>query len=202
MLSSEAWAFPGVAGSLFEVSFVDAYGADRCERLAECRDVRFEDAQPVRSFPSFKGQRNLPGWWSSTSGRHVGHESWLERDHAMLLDFDAEIVGFSSQPFRLTWPDGARRRGHVPDYFARRADGTGVVIDVRADERIEPEDVETFTVTETACAEVGWVFRRVGALDPVLVGNVRWLSRYRHPRCGRQVDVATGCARSSPSRCL
>jgi hypothetical protein len=73
----------------------------------------------------------------------------------MVLDFDAEIVGFSSQPFRLTWPDDARGRGHVPDYFARRADGTGVVIDVRTDERIEPEDVETFTVTETACAEVG-----------------------------------------------
>jgi hypothetical protein len=66
-------------------------------------------------------------------------------------------VGFSSQPFRLTWPDGARRRGHVPDYFARRADGTGVVIDVRADERIEPEDVEAFTVTEAACAEVGGI---------------------------------------------
>jgi hypothetical protein len=61
--------FPGAAGSPFEVSFVDAYGADRCERLAECRDVRFEDAQPVRLFPSFKGQRNFPcWWWSSTSG--------------------------------------------------------------------------------------------------------------------------------------
>jgi hypothetical protein len=46
MLSNQAWAFPGAAGSPFEVSFVDAYGADRCKRPAEWRDVRFEDAQP------------------------------------------------------------------------------------------------------------------------------------------------------------
>ena len=26
---------------------------------------------------------------------HVGYESWLERDHAMLLDFDPEVTGFA-----------------------------------------------------------------------------------------------------------
>jgi hypothetical protein len=36
---------------------------------------------------------------------------------------------------------GAGRR-HAPDYFARRADRTGVVIDVRADDRIESADAE------------------------------------------------------------
>lgn len=91
------------------------------------------------SFPSFKGQRNFPGWWwSATGGCHVGHESWLERDHAMLLDFDPDVVGFASQPFRLHWLDGERGRGHVPDFFARLADGTGVVIDVRADDGSSP----------------------------------------------------------------
>jgi hypothetical protein len=32
---------------------------------------------------------------------------------------------------------------------------------------------------------VGWGYRRVGALDPVLAANVRWLAGYRHPRCLR-----------------
>jgi hypothetical protein len=69
--------------------------------------VRFEDAAPVREFHSYKGQRHLPGlWWSSTAGRHVGYESWLERDHVMLLDFDAAVVGVSSQPFWLFWTGG------------------------------------------------------------------------------------------------
>jgi hypothetical protein len=36
---------------------------------------------------------------------------------------------------------------------------------------------------------VGWSYRRVGGLDPVLAANVRWLAGYRHPRCLRS-DVA------------
>ena len=38
-------------------------------------------------------------------------------------------------------------------------------------------------MTAQACGAAGWEYRRVGDLDPVLVANVRWLSRYRHPRC-------------------
>jgi hypothetical protein len=36
---------------------------------------------------------------------------------------------------------------HAPDYFARRADGTGVVIDVRADQRIKDQDAAVFAAT-------------------------------------------------------
>jgi hypothetical protein len=121
----------------------------------------------------------------------VGFESWLERDHAMLLDFDPEVVGYSSQPFWLCWHDGRRRRRHAPDFFARLADGSGLVVDVRADDRIEVKDAEAFAATERACGEVGWAFRRVGTVDPVFGANVRWLAGYRHPRCYRS-QVAVG----------
>ena len=78
----------------------------------------------------------------------------------------------------------------LPDYFARVDDGTGLVIDVRPDERIKALDAEAFAVTASACQMVGWRFRRVGAVASVFAANVRWLSRYRHPRCGRREDVA------------
>jgi hypothetical protein len=42
-----------------------------------------------------------------------------------MLDFDPEVVGIASEPFRLSWWEG-RHRSHVPDFFARLADGTGV----------------------------------------------------------------------------
>lgn len=62
----------------------------------------FEAAAAVRSFSSYRGQRNWPGlWWSATTGAHIGYESWLERDQAMLLDFDCEVVGFAAEPFWL-----------------------------------------------------------------------------------------------------
>jgi hypothetical protein len=74
------------------------------------------------------------------------------------------VVGYSSQPFWLRWHDGRRRR-HAPDFFVRLIDGTGVVVDVRADDRIEVRDAEAFAATERACTQVGWRFRRVGVLD-------------------------------------
>ena len=159
-------------------------GGHRRVRLEDCGAVRFEGAVPVRSFRWSRGQRHFPGWWwLATTRRHVGYESWLERDHLMLLDFDPAVTGVASQPFWLHWHDGRRSRRHAPDFFARLAGGTGVVIDVRADDRIERQDAEAFEVTARSCGAAGWEFRRVGAVDPVLAANVRWLSRYRHPRC-------------------
>jgi hypothetical protein len=104
--------------------------------------------------------------------------------HLMLMDFDPGVRAVSSQPFWLRWRDGLERsRRHAPDYFARRDDGTGVVVDVRPDDRIPDRDAETFAVTAAACRAAGWEYRRAGDLDPVLAANVRWLSRYRHRRC-------------------
>jgi hypothetical protein len=69
------------------------------------------------------------------------------------------------------------------------ADGSGVVIDVRPDDRIGQRDAEAFEATGSACELAGWGFSRVGVPDPVRVANVAWLARYRHPRCGSP-DVA------------
>lgn len=176
----------GVAGPLegFEVAYVDPGGSEFRRPLADVWAVRFEDVAPVRTFASYKGQRNFPGlWWSSTVGGHVGYESWLERDHVMLLDFDPSVVGISSQPFWLFWRSEAGRGvSHAPDLFARRDDGTAVVIDCRPAERRKPRDWAKFEATWAACGQVGWEFRLVGAPDAITVRNVRWLSGYRNHR--------------------
>ncbi|MFI9762477.1 TnsA-like heteromeric transposase endonuclease subunit [Streptomyces sp. NPDC051963] len=174
-----------------ELEYVSASGARERGPLCRLWPVRFESVRPERRFPAFRGQGNWCGWyWSATCGGHVGYESWLERDHLMLLDFDPLATGMSSQPFRLSWagPDGKRVR-HTPDFFVRRADGTALVVDVRPDERIGPGDAMKFAVTATACRSVGWDFARIGTPDAVLMANVRWLAGYRHPRVHR-ADVA------------
>jgi hypothetical protein len=102
----------------------------------------------------------------------------------MLMDFDPEVRAVASQPFWLRWRDEeGRSRRHAPDFFARRNDGSAVVVDVRPDDRIPERDAQTFAVTAEACEAAGWDYRRSGNLDPVMVANVRWLSRYRHRRC-------------------
>lgn len=169
----------------FEVEYRLVSGVRQRAGLAGCAGVRLEDAVPAREFRFGKGLRSFAGWWwLATTGRHVGYESFTERDHVMLLDFDPDVTGVAAQPLCLRWRDaGGRVRRHVPDFFARLRDGRGVVIDVRPDDRIPERDAEVFAVTARACALAGWEFRRVGEADRVLAANVRWLSRYRHPRC-------------------
>lgn len=173
----------------FELRYLESGRSGYIERqgaLSACWSTRFEDVPPVRRFPSYQGQRSFSRWYfAACMGRLVGFESWLERDQLMMLDFSPRVESFAAQPFWLLWSAVGRVRRHAPDFFARLTDGRGVVVDVRADDRIAPEDVEAFEATAAACGSVGWTYRRVGALDPVLAANVRWLAGYWHPRCLR-----------------
>ena len=117
---------------VFEGSYVPGDGAEHRVPLAQAWAVPLEQGIPVRRFRSRKGQRHLSGlWWSATTGGHVGFESWLERDSLLHLDFDPSVVGISSQPFWLHWTDAAGTTvTHAPDFFARRRDGSAVVVAV------------------------------------------------------------------------
>ncbi|MER5281374.1 TnsA-like heteromeric transposase endonuclease subunit [Streptomyces sp. NPDC002809] len=164
-----------------EVGFVDAGGVERCGPMARWWGEVFELPSPVRPFASSMGQKNFTGeYWAATSRTQVGDDSRVERDSAKALDFDPAVVGLASQPFRLTWTDGERERGHTPDYFARLLDGTGVVVDVRPEDLVDEDTAEVFAFTARVCEEVGWQFRHVGDLHQPYRVNLRWLSRYRH----------------------
>src|SRR3954451_14657509 len=140
MLSAIGGGALEVAG--FELVYVTAPGDGVRVGLADAWALGLESVPPVRRFASYRGQRHLSGcWWSATDGRHVGFESWLERDHVMALDFDPAVGAIASQPFWLLWPaaeGGGRYRSHAPDYFVRRVDGSAVVVDCRPEHRRKP----------------------------------------------------------------
>ncbi|SOD88001.1 TnsA-like heteromeric transposase endonuclease subunit [Streptomyces sp. Ag109_G2-15] len=169
----------------FEVAWVQE-GVEVRRPLADVAEVAFEEVAPVREFPSYRGQRHFPGlYWAATMLRHVGFESWLERDHAIAMDFDPRVTGFASQPFWLFWTSAEGvRLSHAPDYFARRADGSAVVVDCRPEGRRNPRDLAKFAGTQAACEGVGWDYQLVGEIDRVRVANLRWLAGFRHPRFG------------------
>ncbi|MEO6085052.1 MAG: hypothetical protein ABIQ18_18265 [Umezawaea sp.] len=49
----------------------------------------------------------------------------------MLLDFDPDVVGIASQPFWLFFEAAnSKHRSHAPDYLARLADGSALVLAV------------------------------------------------------------------------
>lgn len=187
------WAV-GSPAAEYEVVFSDVGGVERRQSLTSCWEVAFERAAAARQFTSYRGGNaasRVCVWYFAPSGEHVGYVMWLERDQLMALDADPDGVAVSSQPFWLHWTDpGGRAVRHAPDFFDRLQDGTAVVVDVRADGRIEPDDAQKFSATASACRSVGWAYRRVGALDPVLATNLRWLSSYRHPRCHQRERAA------------
>jgi putative transposase len=184
------YAYGDAALSAFELDFFDS-GRRRRVALGAGWRIRFEDVEPVRGFRWNSGALSFPGWYyAATTRSHVGYESWLERDWLILLDFDPDVVGIASQPFWLHWHDGAHKRRHAPDHFVRLADGRARLVDLRAEDQVDERTAEAFAATQRACSAVGWEFRHVGVPDPVLMANVRWLARYRHPRCGRDTVAA------------
>ncbi|GAP60684.1 hypothetical protein AHiyo1_42580 [Arthrobacter sp. Hiyo1] len=157
--------------------------------------VPFESAMAVRSFFSWPGKRNYEGsWWSSTMRAHVGFESLLERDFAMLADHDGDVVGISSQPFALLWPHGTEHaRGHVPDFFLRLRDGGGRVVDVRPVGHADSA-ADQFEMSRQACQEVGWEYEVFTGIPEPLGSNVRWLAGYRQDRFAPGAEVLPAIA--------
>lgn len=63
----------------FEAVFVTRAGVERRVPWRWLPEAVDELERPVRSFPSYRGQRNYPGWyWACTLGRLIGFESWAE----------------------------------------------------------------------------------------------------------------------------
>jgi hypothetical protein len=61
---------------------------------------------------------------------------------------------------------------------------SAVVVDCRPVDRRAPRDLAAFEATRQACVLAGWEYRLVGAPDPIVTANLRWLAGYRHPRYG------------------
>jgi hypothetical protein len=116
----------------FEAVYVDEDGVEQRVPWGWLPEVVGGLGRPVRSFPSYRGQRNFPGWyWSTTQGRRIGFESWVERNHLVALDFDPSVVGIVSQPFWLLWPgrwgQAAPARAGLPGVGGgRRGAGAGL----------------------------------------------------------------------------
>jgi hypothetical protein len=165
------------------VHYRDPVRGDTHDSLTLAMAHPFEHALPVTPLPAYKGQRSSPGhYWSARLGDHVGYRTWLERDTAMILDHDNTLRGFASRPFELSWAGRHPPRAHIPAYFARRADGTGIVVDCRTRNTRKPDDPTAVTAIRDACAYARWDHLLVTGHDPVWIENLRWLAGYRHPR--------------------
>ena len=149
-------------------------------RLGDVVAVDLVRGSPVRAFPTYRGQRNYPGWlWMSTTQSLVGYESLLERDRLWLADFDPAVSWVSSQPFWVSGRDGSVLRRHVPDFLLQTTGGF-VVVDVKPAELVNDPDVAAVMAwTGRLCEAKGWRYEVWSGADPVLLRNIRFLATAR-----------------------
>ena len=174
----------------------------RRQSVTQCANLQFECAPQVERIAPRKGQRNYSGErWTATVARHVAFRSWVERDNLMVLDFETDVVAIAAQPFTLLWQVRGRERRHTPAFFARRSDGSALVVDVYGAASPSPRRAEARAALAEACDACGWDLRLPGVPEPVFAANLRWLSGYRHPRnaASRRVSDALLEAFASPA---
>ncbi len=159
---------------------------------------------PVRPFPSYRGQRNYPGWlWTATTRRLVGYESLLERDRLWLADFDPTVRWIASQPFWLSGRDGSTSRRHVPDFLLEHVDGGYTVVDVKPEDLLTvPEVAAVLDWTAQLCSAKGWRYEIWSGGDPVRLRNLRFLAAGRRLHLLDQDTLVKVAAAGAPGMTL
>lgn len=143
--------------------FVDASGAPRDGISPDAmHGVEFVGYESVRSIPSYKGQRSLPGsYWFSTLDRLIDYESRLEMMILMQFDYEAECIDVLPQPLALHFElDDGSTPWHVPDFLRSLPKGKFLLVDVKPRKYTQKSRNQTaFSLTQVWCDRLGWEYR-------------------------------------------
>ena len=121
----------------------------------------------------------------------------------MLLDFHPNVTDFAAWTARLEWSERGRRRRFVPDFFVRTAAGATVVVACPPAAGPSNRWEHQRGVLQQACREAGWQLGSPRLPQPTALANLRWVSRYRHPRnADRAVEKALVAAFTQPGPLL
>lgn len=182
MSQTTAWlkALDGTNAVAATIRF-SLHGVARESRVTDAACVPFEDADPIRTPPSYSQRKSFEGrLWLASTRQHVLFESFWERAFLANLDRTQSAERVTSQPMWIDW--SAPRRSHAPDYFVRRTDGTALLVDVHAKEDTDAEDAAKFELTRRLSGALGWDYLVVDELPGATQQNLRFLMRYRDPQ--------------------
>jgi len=191
------------SGPRTAVYYRDPDGVERLVPQAAAADVPFELCPPARAIPHHLDQKHTPGhYWSATTAGLVGYESRLESKWMTLLDFDPDVVAFVGQPLTLHGIDADGNWTHTPYIFARRIDGSVLLLDVKNPNKVADLDVQhQARRTRAVCDGLGWDYGLFAEPDPQLWATVSWLAGFRRPpRAGQEylAPLMTLAQRSAP----
>jgi hypothetical protein len=137
--------------------------------------------------PLKPARRGLTGKVVLAGQKLAGHESSLERDWLMALDFDWRVTHLQEQPYSLTYTLEGQSRRYTPDILATFKEGSRewtVVYEVKANEDLRANWAlyrPRYKAAVHDCRQKDWRFRIVTErhIRTPYVNNVRFLRRYR-----------------------
>ncbi|ROS23715.1 TnsA-like heteromeric transposase endonuclease subunit [Cellulomonas sp. PhB150] len=174
-----------------EVLFFTADGGEVQVPLCDADAVALAWSMPKRIPPYYRGQRNYPGlFWSSTNLGHIVYESLLELAWLWLADFDPHVTRIAAQPMLLIGDDNGRARTRYPDFLCLDSAEGVRVVDVKAPALLEKRGAkEALAWTGSVIRDRGWGYEVWVEAPQVTLRNVRLLAAARRPGMVRDVDI-------------
>ncbi len=163
------------------LTFRDTTGSVSRIALDQARPSVLQEAQPLRSFRSRRGQPHYSGiYWCATTKSHVPYESRLELARLLLADFDPKTDAIVSQPFLLEATVDGKATRHVPDFFLVDSGGLATVVNVKPPHRLsDPAVAEALGWANSILDGRGWRTEIWTGTDEVVLANVRFLAGCR-----------------------
>lgn len=138
----------------------------------------------VRKIPT--NRRSSRGYYSFRGVDCVAHESTVERDFVMRMEFDEHVEKVVSQPIELSYIDlNGRTQRYTPDYlvYFKTPETKPMLVEVKEREellsnfqKLKPKFAEAFAVAK----QEGWTFKIYDErrIHGVLLDNIRKLRNY------------------------
>ncbi len=138
----------------------------------------------VRKIPT--NRRSSRGYYSFRGVDCVAHESTVERDFVMRMEFDEHVEKIVSQPVELSYIDlNGRKQRYTPDYlvYFRNPERKPMLVEVKEREellekfqKLKPKFAKAFAIAK----QEGWIFKIYDErrIHGILLENIRKLRNF------------------------
>lgn len=160
---------------------------------------------PVRKIPNRRGVRS--GLFSShTTGSMIPHETLVEKDLLILLDYSKDVTHIESQPYAIPYKFEGKPYTYYPDFRVTEA-GKTVIYECKAEKYLLTERNQVkYTAADAWCRKQDFEFRVISDKEiraGYRLSNIKFMRRYAMYRINKnQLSVVKAHLHSQGGRSM